>query len=166
MQNTSTEALAPWLCPTAHESLDTLAGMPSRFFAGVSLVAFGTTLRAMSYRALGSLFTFEVVLKDGHSLITGGPYRYVRHPAYTGAALVVLGSHLLYFGPAGYVTQCEIENTPFRMFVYIWRVGTIFSVLSLGRRCGVEDSQLREQFGKVWEEYQIDVPYRLLPYIY
>lgn len=166
VQNPRSGVLMQWLCPSSRMSLETLAGLPARFLAGVALVTLGTILRATSYRALGTLFTFEVVIKDDHSLVTRGPYRYVRHPAYTGAALVMLGSHLIHFGSAGYVTQCEIENSPFLVFVYVWRVGTIFSVLSLGRRCGVEDNQLREQFGNVWEQYRIDVPYRLLPYIY
>ena len=143
-----------------------LAEIPTRFLAGVVLVALGTVLRVASYRALGALFTFEVVIKDDHSLVTRGPYRYVRHPAYTGAALVALGTHLIHFSSTGYITQCEIEKTPFLVFVYMWKVGNIFSVLSLGRRCGVEDIQLRERFGKVWEQYRIDVPYRLLPYVY
>ncbi|PIL32263.1 hypothetical protein GSI_05508 [Ganoderma sinense ZZ0214-1] len=158
--------LVPWLCPTPSVPFDALTGFPTRFAAGIALVALGALLRAASYWALGSLFTFEVVIKDDHSLVTRGPYRYVRHPSYTGAALVLLGTHLIHFGAAGYVTQCRIENTPVVVFVWIWRVGTVFSVLSLGRRCSVEDHQLRERFGQVWEEYRVDVPYRLLPYIY
>ena len=34
-------------------------------------------------------------LKEGHELVTTGPYRYIRHPIYTGILLAILGSALV-----------------------------------------------------------------------
>ena len=126
----------------------------------------GCLLRLTSYRALGSLFTYEVVIKDDHHLITTGPYHYVRHPSYTGAALLLLGAHLIHFGEGGYITECRIADTPLVSCVVIWVCLSAFSVMSLYRRCNVEEAQLRERFGAIWEGYCRDVPWRLVPYVY
>jgi len=36
-----------------------------------------------------------VEIQDGHSLVDKGPYRYVRHPAYTGGLFAILGLSVL-----------------------------------------------------------------------
>ncbi|KAI0353755.1 hypothetical protein OH77DRAFT_1497146 [Trametes cingulata] len=160
------EPVVPWLCPSAPPTLDPLLRMTPRFLVGVALVAVGTTLRIGAYRALGALFTFEVVLKEDHRLVTGGPYKFIRHPSYTGIALLLLGTHLIHFGQTGYVTYCDLDATPMAIFVNIWRLGSLFTVLSLYRRCGIEDAQLRERFGAEWDMYNKEVPYALAPYVY
>ena len=40
---------------------------------------------------LGRFFQYRIEVQPDHHVVTGGPYRYVRHPSYTGVALVVLG---------------------------------------------------------------------------
>ena len=164
--NVARSPLDPWLCPHPTAPLDTLAEFPRRFLTGIAVGTLGCLLRAAAYWALGSLFTFEVVINDDHTLITTGPYRYVRHPSYTGAVLILFGTHLIHFGSTGFMTQCKHGNPPVLALDYMWRTGTIFAVFSLARRCSVEDGLLRERFGKIWEEYRADVPYRLLPYVY
>ena len=59
--------------------------------AGVVLIAAGIGLRAWSITALGRLFQYRIAVQPGHRVVTGGPYRYVRHPSYTGLALVLAG---------------------------------------------------------------------------
>lgn len=41
---------------------------------------------------LGQYWSGTVALKEGHKLVTSGPYRLVRHPIYTGLFMAVLGS--------------------------------------------------------------------------
>src|SRR5436305_19438 len=59
--------------------------------AGITLVAVGISLRAWSISTLGRFFQYRIEVQPDHHVVTGGPYRYVRHPSYTGVALVVLG---------------------------------------------------------------------------
>ncbi|KAJ2974535.1 hypothetical protein NUW54_g11879 [Trametes sanguinea] len=160
------KAAVPWICPSNAHNLEPLAGFSARFVAGLTLVAVGTAIRSWSFRALGPLFTFELVIKDDHRLVTSGPYRYVRHPAYTGMALILLGTHLILFGEGGFITHCNIDSTPAAVFVYLWKLCAPFTLVSLCRRCGTEDAQLRQHFGADWEEYQRKVPYVLVPFVY
>ena len=60
------------------------------------MTSLGGLIRYKCYRALGSMFTFEMSIREGHVLVTSGPYAIVRHPAYTGAILVVIGIFLVH----------------------------------------------------------------------
>jgi protein-S-isoprenylcysteine O-methyltransferase Ste14 len=59
--------------------------------AGISLIAAGLGLRAWSIATLGRFFQYRIQVQSGHQVVTDGPYRYVRHPSYTGIALVLAG---------------------------------------------------------------------------
>jgi len=59
--------------------------------AGLTLVAAGIGLRAWSIVTLGRFFQYQIKVQPGHQVVTGGPYRYVRHPSYTGIAMVLAG---------------------------------------------------------------------------
>ena len=59
--------------------------------AGLVLMAAGIGLRAWSIAALGRFFQYQIQIQPGHLVVTGGPYKYVRHPSYTGIALVLTG---------------------------------------------------------------------------
>jgi protein-S-isoprenylcysteine O-methyltransferase Ste14 len=48
-------------------------------------------LRARSIATLGRFFQYWIKVQPGHRVVTNGPYRYVRHPSYTGIALVLIG---------------------------------------------------------------------------
>ncbi|MFE9451333.1 methyltransferase family protein [Streptomyces sp. NPDC006739] len=45
------------------------------------------TLRLAAIRTLGRFYSHHVVRYSDHSIVTNGPYRHVRHPAYTGMLL-------------------------------------------------------------------------------
>jgi protein-S-isoprenylcysteine O-methyltransferase Ste14 len=59
--------------------------------AGIVLIAAGIGLRAWSIATLGRFFQYRITVQSGHQVVTRGPYRYVRHPSYTGVALVLAG---------------------------------------------------------------------------
>jgi protein-S-isoprenylcysteine O-methyltransferase Ste14 len=59
--------------------------------AGLVLIAAGIGLRAWSIAALGRFFQYRIEVQPGHRLVASGPYRCVRHPSYSGIALVLAG---------------------------------------------------------------------------
>ncbi len=61
--------------------------------AVIVLLGLGVTLWARL--ALGRNWSGAVTFKQGHELIERGPYRYVRHPIYTGILLMALGTAML-----------------------------------------------------------------------
>jgi protein-S-isoprenylcysteine O-methyltransferase Ste14 len=61
------------------------------FVAGIVLMVAGIGLRWWSIATLGRLFQYQIKIQPGHQVVTGGPYRYVRHPSYSAIALVLAG---------------------------------------------------------------------------
>lgn len=55
----------------------------------------GLTLRTSAVVVLGRWFTWNVSVQTGQELVSRGPYRYLRHPSYTGALLVFVASCVL-----------------------------------------------------------------------
>jgi protein-S-isoprenylcysteine O-methyltransferase Ste14 len=54
---------------------------------GMVVFATGEALRVWAKVALGRYFTYTVMTSSDQAVITSGPYRYVRHPSYTGIPL-------------------------------------------------------------------------------
>jgi protein-S-isoprenylcysteine O-methyltransferase Ste14 len=52
---------------------------------------------------LGGNWSSNVVIKEDHELIERGPYRYVRHPIYSGMILMLLGIVILWGGATGLI---------------------------------------------------------------
>jgi protein-S-isoprenylcysteine O-methyltransferase Ste14 len=61
---------------------------------GVVMGAIGGTLVVWAFHSLGRNLTDTVVTRRDHSLVTHGPYRWVRHPFYDAVALAVTGNAL------------------------------------------------------------------------
>jgi protein-S-isoprenylcysteine O-methyltransferase Ste14 len=60
----------------------------------VILLVAGLMIAIVARRTLARNWSGAVALKEGHELITAGPYQYVRHPIYTGMLLMILGTAL------------------------------------------------------------------------
>jgi protein-S-isoprenylcysteine O-methyltransferase Ste14 len=58
-----------------------------------ALIGLGVALWARV--RLGQYWSDKVVLQEGHQLIRGGPYAYMRHPIYSGVLLGVAGTALV-----------------------------------------------------------------------
>ena len=59
---------------------------------GLCLAGFGFAFWARAH--LGRNWGMPMSLRQGHELVTSGPYAYVRHPIYTGIMLAMIGSAL------------------------------------------------------------------------
>jgi protein-S-isoprenylcysteine O-methyltransferase Ste14 len=61
------------------------------FALGVIFILLGVALRWYSIRTLGRYFTRDVAVSSDQPVVQHGPYRLVRHPAYSGTLLTMLG---------------------------------------------------------------------------
>lgn len=82
-----------------------------------------------------------------HKIVTTGPYRYVRHPMYSGATLYFLGIPLLL-------------GSWYGLFF------TFFLTILLIIRAMLEEKALTEEFSNSYKEYVQRVHYRFIPFIY
>lgn len=64
---------------------------PALMVSSIGLMWAGIALRWWSFRTLGRYFTFQVMTSPDQPVITSGPYRYLRHPSYTGILLILAG---------------------------------------------------------------------------
>jgi protein-S-isoprenylcysteine O-methyltransferase Ste14 len=67
---------------------------PAVEIAGILICAGGVAVAIWARRTLGTNWSANPAIKEGHQLVEAGPYRWVRHPIYTGVLLAVLGSAL------------------------------------------------------------------------
>jgi protein-S-isoprenylcysteine O-methyltransferase len=81
-----------WLFPSA-----TLPYLHGFYFVGFILFLAGLALRWYSIGYLGRYFTVNASISPGHKLVDSGPYRYVRHPTYTGALLTFCRPGILFW---------------------------------------------------------------------
>jgi len=63
--------------------------------AGTILCGAGIVFAIWARWHLGKNWSGTPSMKEGHELITSGPYRFVRHPIYTGMIAAILGSALV-----------------------------------------------------------------------
>ena len=61
------------------------------FVAGLVVMCSGIAVRQWAVATLGRFFTIDVRVQPDQTVVDSGPYRWVRHPAYTGLILTFLG---------------------------------------------------------------------------
>ena len=61
------------------------------FYPGLTIFILGIGLTTWSYRTLGRYFALTVRLQTDHKIVDKGPYRFIRHPGYTGALIGLTG---------------------------------------------------------------------------
>jgi protein-S-isoprenylcysteine O-methyltransferase Ste14 len=62
---------------------------------GAASCVLGTAFAIWARRTLAANWSSSVTFKESHELITHGPYRFARHPIYSGLMLMMLGTVLV-----------------------------------------------------------------------
>lgn len=65
--------------------------------AGFLIFISGVCIRIMALRALGKYYSHIVRIIEDHKIIDYGPYKYIRHPAYSGMITAHLGILIFFF---------------------------------------------------------------------
>jgi protein-S-isoprenylcysteine O-methyltransferase Ste14 len=63
---------------------------------GLALVVLGSTVNIMGRFALGKNWGNQVIIYQDHTLVTGGTYRFVRHPLYASLIWMFIGASLVF----------------------------------------------------------------------
>jgi protein-S-isoprenylcysteine O-methyltransferase len=97
------------------------------FFMGIALMLAGIALRLYAMALLGRYFTFDVAVHVGQRVIDAGPYRYIRHPSYSGALLTLAGFGLTLGNLAGLAAALACLG-----FAYSYRIPVEEAALEAG----------------------------------
>lgn len=76
----------------------------------------GVVLRLLAIRELGASYTHHVVGRQQDPVVTTGPYRFLRHPAYAGMLLANLGFVVVFANPASVAAMVALT------VVLRWRI--------------------------------------------
>jgi protein-S-isoprenylcysteine O-methyltransferase Ste14 len=117
------------------------------FFAGVGLMIGGAAFRWYSASLLGKYFTFDVATHSGQTIVERGPYRYIRHPSYTGALLSSIGFGLAMGNWAGLLA------------------GVSCLCAAYAYRIPVEERALVSALGEPYQQY-LKRTWRLVPFLF
>jgi len=117
-----------------------------RAVAGLVLFVAALLLFHATHKALGRNWSVTLKVREEHSLVTGGVYRYVRHPMYTAFWMWAIAQALTLqnwvAGPAGIIG-----------------FGTLYLL-----RVAREEALMRETFGAAWDDYAARTP-RVVPFL-
>jgi protein-S-isoprenylcysteine O-methyltransferase len=114
---------------------------------GAALFAAGLALRWYAILYLGRFFTVNVAISRDHRLIDTGPYRFIRHPSYSGALVAFVGLGLCIGNWASLATILVPT-----LVVFSWRIR-------------VEEQALLAALGEPYFNYMQRTK-RLMPAIY
>ena len=116
-------------------------------FAGLGLMVGGVSFRWYSASLLGKYFTFDVATHSGQTVIEKGPYRYIRHPSYTGGLLSSVGFGLAMGNWAGLLAGLSCLGA-----AYAYRIA-------------VEERALVLALGEPYRQY-LKRTWRLVPFLF
>ncbi len=114
--------------------------------AGLVIEGAGIAFAIWARRILGANWSGEVRIASGHELVRRGPYRWIRHPIYTG----ILAMYLVAMLVSGEVHAA---------------IAMVVIILLYLRKIGLEEKILAGNFGTAWEQWRRE-SWALLPPVY
>lgn len=120
---------------------------PVPLVIGTTILAASLVLFHRSHADLGTNWSVTLEVREGHTLVTHGVYRTIRHPMYTALISYGIGQALV------------LPN---------WIAGPSYLVAMLlvfATRLGPEERLMREQFGAEYDAYRARTK-RLVPDVY
>jgi len=112
--------------------------------AGVAVLWLGLAVRAWAIATLGRAFRTTVEVDPDQVLVTSGPYRWIRHPSYTGLLMLVAGYGLAAGSWLGFVVCLALPPA------------------AVVRRIAVEEAELERGLGEPYRAYRAGTA-RLVP---
>lgn len=106
------------------------------FYLGLGLLLIGFLVREWAIIVLGQFFSYKVQISKDHQLINAGPYQFVRHPAYTGAIVSIIGFSLAVQSLIGLI------------------VTILLAIFAYGYRIKIEENLLKQEFGDEFQKYK------------
>ena len=115
------------------------------FCVALAVEVAGITFAIVAREYLGKMWSGRVTLKEDHRIIQSGPYRFVRHPIYTGVLTALLGVVAARGNPAALL-------------------GFALIAAGLARKIVAEEALLRSHFGAAYDDYRKKVA-AIIPFI-
>lgn len=116
------------------------------FWIGAAVTVVGLLFAVWARQHLGSNWSHAVTVKQGHELITTGPYALVRHPIYTGILTGFLGTA---------IALSQVRGV----------IGFVLIFLVLWAKLRTEEEWMRSQFGETYATYAHQTA-ALVPYLF
>lgn len=116
-------------------------------YVGIAFMIIGGIIMIISRVQLGKYGTPVVHTGEDHKLVTKGLYKYVRHPMYSGATIMMLGPYLAFRS----------------LFVLIGMI--IFFIPMMRMRMKMEEETLLQTFGDEYRDYMKRTK-RFIPFIF
>jgi protein-S-isoprenylcysteine O-methyltransferase Ste14 len=124
-----------------HLGLSTAGPLPA---IGSILCVAGVALAIWARVHLGRNWSPAPALKEGHELVTSGPYRLVRHPIYTGIITALIGASLVFISA---LIALVVVGA-----MFVWRVRA-------------EEKLMMQQFPDAYPDYKRR-SWALIPYVW
>jgi len=130
----------------SHNLFVMVGGDALRYFGLIIFLA-GYVFMVWGPLHLGEQYSLLVTIQEEHKLVTDGPYRYMRHPRYSGIIFWVFGVALIFLSIPALV------------------LAVLMSALML-LRIPKEEKVLHGEFGKEWVEYCKRTTKKVIPFVY
>jgi protein-S-isoprenylcysteine O-methyltransferase len=117
------------------------------YWIGLAILILGLALRWYAILYLGRFFTVNVIVVSDQRVIDTGPYRYIRHPSYTGVLLAFIGIGVALANLASIVLIIVPVTA-----VFLYRIR-------------VEEAALTQGLGEAYRSYMQRTK-RLVPFVY